>query len=144
MLHISPCTADGTRVIQFCGHRLHVHSKFRLYLTTVAPLSSVPASLLSDLNVINLCPSIPLSQDILLDKTLQILLPDEHSHLGAVCEEIAKGKKRLEALEAEMFASLPREGRTESYWRSTEAINKIVQQKDEVQLYIFSTSTVEI
>jgi CMP-N-acetylneuraminic acid synthetase len=110
-----------------------VHSKFRLYLTTVHPLSSIPASLLSDLNVISLCPCVPLSQDVLLDAALQVLLPEKSSQLVGVCEEIAQGKKRLRALEAEMFSSLPREGRVESYWDSTEKINKIVQEKDEVR-----------
>ena len=134
--NVSPSFLDGTKVAQFCGHRLHVHPRFRLYLTTVSPLSSIPASLLSDLNVINLSPSIPLSQDVLLNETIRVLLPDESSHFVVVCEEIARGKERLGALEAELFASLPKEGRTESYWQSTEKISKIVDQKMEVKINV--------
>lgn len=119
-------------MIHFCGRRLHVHPRFQLYLTTVAPLSSMPASLLSDLSVINLCPSVPLAQDVLLNDTFRTLLPDESSHFVTVFEEMARDKETLGALEKEVFASLPREGRTESYWHSTENIGKIVEQKNEV------------
>lgn len=131
---ISFLFADGTKVVHFCGHRLHVHPRFRLYLTNVFPLSSIPASLCSDLNVISLSPSIPLSQDILLNESFQVLFPDESSHFVAVCEKIARGKERLRALEAELFASLPKKGRMEHYSQSTEKISKIVDQKMEVKV----------
>lgn len=121
-----------TRVIQFCGHRLYVHRAFQLYLTTTTPLSAMSSSLRSDLSVINLPPSVPLAQDILLDEAWHALLPQESTGFGPACEEIARGKQRLGELEEDVFTNLPKEGRMDNYWHATEEIGKIVEQKNEV------------
>lgn len=125
-----------TTVIIFCGHRLHVHPRFSLYLTTTTHPSSLPPSLLSDLNVINLGPSVPLAQDLLLDEAFLVLLPEESSSFRAVCHDIAKHKERLKQLEGEVFDSLPKEGRTESYAYSTDRITAVVELINEVGMTV--------
>lgn len=91
----------------------------------------MPASFLSDLNVINLCASIPLAQDLLLDKAFCTLLPGEYSKFEATCEEVERGKRQLWELEEEVFASLPKQTRIDSYWQATEKISQIVERKNE-------------
>ena len=130
--------SDTTRVIHFCGHRLHVHPKFRLFLTTStatispSPSTSLPPSLTSDLSYINLGPSVPLTQDILLHTAFQVLLPKESARFGEVCVEVAGLKAKLCQLEEEVFNCLPKEGRERNYWQSTESIVELVSQKDKV------------
>lgn len=123
---------DCTRVIHFCGRRLHVHPNFQLYLTTTVPPSALPPSLISDLNVINLCPSVPLAQDLLLDEAFRLLLPDESTGFSAECAEIATQKETLGKLENDVFDSLPKDSDGGSYWHSTDLIVKTVQLKNEV------------
>ena len=123
---------DTTKVIQFCGHRLHIHPKFRLYLTMTTPITSLPPSLSSDLTVINLGSSVPLAQDILLDEAFQVLLPEESADFVAVCAEVAELKKRLCQLESEVFRSLPKGGKMQNYWQATNEIKETVNLKNEV------------
>ena len=126
-------------MIHFCGHRLHVHPRFQLYLTTTVPPSSLPLSLLSDLNVINLSVTVPLAQDILLNSALQVLLPKESSGFVELYSEIAALKDRLRELEENIFKSLPKEGKMDSYWSSTDKITNIVAMKNEVMLMLSCT-----
>lgn len=61
-----------------------------------------------------------------------MLLQDEGSGFRTVCSAITMHKERLRELEGEVFESLPREGRIESYQHSTHKIMEIVNLKNEV------------
>ncbi len=51
---------------------------------------------------------------------------------GVLCVEVAELKAKLCQLDKDVFSSLPKEGRTQNYWQSTEKIMEIVTLKKEV------------
>lgn len=128
----SDSSGSTSKVIHFCGHRLHVHSKFQLYLTTTTHPSALPTSLTSILNVVNLSSSIPLAQDVLTTLAFQTLFPEGYQRFRQECEEIAKLKGELRELEKKVFESLPKERNMENYWQSTDKISSLLRTKHEV------------
>ena len=54
-----------------------------------------------------------------------------------LCENVAKTKSELRELDKNLFESLPKEGKTDSYWHSTEKIKDIMSNKDKVCVDIF-------
>jgi len=133
-------TLDTPRVILFGGHRLSVHNNFRLYLTTTIPPASLPETTICDLNVINLDYSIPLGQDILLHAACMTLLPESHQRFGATCKELAEAKSELRDLDQDLFKSLPKQGKTDCYWHSTDKIKSIMRKKNNVSFLSFFPS----
>ena len=49
-----------------------------------------------------------------------------------LCENVAKTKSELRELDKNLFESLPKEEKTDSYWHSTEKIKDIMSKKDKV------------
>ncbi len=122
----------SSRVIHFCGHRLRVHPRFQLYMTTLSPPETLPPSLTTDVNTVNMELSFPLVLDALLDVSFELFLEEGHSQFRILCGDVASLKERLRSLEEEVFRSLPKEGRGSSYWSFTEKIEDIVRIENEV------------
>ena len=121
-------------MVQFCGHRLHVHPSFSLLLTTPLSPSSLSSSLASQVSIITFPTSLPLAEDVLVDTAFNILTERTGEFIEA-SKGIAACKAELRSLEGEFFAKLPVNGKEGCYWWSTEKIANIVAKKEEVPYY---------
>ena len=131
----------GAKIVQFCGHRLHVHPSFSLLLTTPLSPSSLSPSLASLVIIVSFPASLPLTEDILVDTAFNMLTGKEGEYMEA-CKGIAAGKAELRSLEGEFFAKLPVDGKEACYWWSTEKISNIVTNKDQVHVAFYSKNSV--
>ena len=121
----------GAKMVQFCGHRLHVHPSFSLLLTTPLPPSSLSPSLASQVSPITFPASLPLTEDILVDTAFN-MLTERAGEFMEVSKGIAACKAELRLLEGEVFSKLPVDRKEACYWWSTEKITNIVTNKDQV------------
>ena len=121
-------------MVQFCGHRLHVHPSFSLLLTTPLSPSSLSSSLASQVSIITFPTSLPLAEDVLVDTAFNILTERTGEFIEA-SKGIAACKAELRSLEREFFAKLPVNGKEGCYWWSTEKIANIVAKNEEVTYY---------
>ena len=122
---------SGAKMAQFCGHRLHVHSSFKLFMTTPIPPTLLSSSLASQVSVINFSSSIPLAEDILLD-TIFDLATRKGTEFLETTRVMASCKAGLVSLDEEMFSKLPVNEKDGCYWWSTEKIANIVAKKNGV------------
>ena len=118
-------------MVQFCGHRLHVHSSFQLFLTTTAVPTSISPSVASEVCVISFSSSLPLAEDILTDTTFNVATGNI-DHCIEVSTGVASFKEELRSLDGELFEKLPMNAKEGCYWWSTEKISNIVSKKNEV------------
>lgn len=125
-------TSTGAKVVQFCGHRLHVHPSFQLFMSTPIFPTHVSPSLASQVSVINFSPSLPLAEDLLLNIAFNMATGKGVGFIET-CEGIASYKAELLSLDGEMFSKLPVNDQEECYWWSTEKIANIVAKKNEVR-----------
>ncbi len=98
----------------------------------MTPPSSLPSNITCDLNVVSFDCSIPLALDILLDGACKIILTEEGNHFRDLCEETAKIRTELRDLDIKLFQSLPKKGKADNYWNSTEKIREIMSKKENV------------
>ena len=77
------CFFAGAKIVQFCGHRLHVHAAFSLLLTTPLPPSSISPSLASQVSIILFPTSLPLAEDLLIDTAFNMLTGREGEYIEA-------------------------------------------------------------
>ena len=122
---------SGAKMVQFCGHRLHVHSSFKLFMTTPIPPILLCPSLASQVSVINFSSSIPLAEDILLDTIFDMATRKGTAFLETT-RDMASCKAELVSLDEEMFSKLPLNGKDGCYWWSAEKIANIVAKKNGV------------
>ena len=127
----SLCYTSDAKMVQFCGHRLHVHSSFQLFMTTPISPTLLSPSLASQVSVINFSPSIPLAEDILLD-TIFDMATKKGTEFLETTRDIASCKAEFVSLDEEMFSKLPVNGKEGCYWWSTEKIDNIVTKKNGV------------
>ena len=125
----------GVNIVQLCGHRLHVHPSFKLYLTTPTPLMSLPPSLRDLVTLISCDVSQPVAADLLMNTALSTLGGSEASEeVKRSCVGVASCKAQLEELGQQLFNQLPCRGKEPVYRVCTEKFSASVARKNEVRL----------
>ena len=118
-------------MVQLCGHRLHVHPSFQLYLTTTTPSTAIPSSLRDDVSMISCDVTMPVAQDLLLEAAVGILgNKSMKDGFRTSCEGVAMCRSQLKQLEIELIEQLPSPGKEQSYWLCTEKIATTVAKKE--------------
>ncbi len=122
--------------MQLCGHRIHVHSSFKLYLTTTTPLSSLTPSLRDDVTLISLDVSHPVAVDLLLSTALEKLGGQEFiEKVERSCVGVASCKEQLANLEGVLLSQLPTNGKDPVYVVCTERIAATVDKSNQVSQF---------
>ena len=120
-------------MVQLCGHRLHVHPSFQLYLTTTTPPTAIPSSLRDDVTVVSCDVTMAVAQDLILEAAVGLLgSNDMKGGFRTSCEGVATCRSQLKQLEQELIEQLPSPGKEQSYWLCTEKIATTVTKKNEV------------
>lgn len=123
----------GAKVVQWCGHRLHVHPSFNLYLTTATPPSAISLNLRDSVSLISCDITIPVAQGLLADGFIKLLCSQEvMDRFKMACEGANSSRSQLKLLEEEIYQQLPSEATNKSYWLSTEKIKTTVAKMNEV------------
>lgn len=128
-------------MVHFCGHRLHVHSTFKLFMTTPISPTLLSPSLASQVSVINFSSSIPLAEDILLDTIFDVATRKGTDFIETT-RDLASCKAELVSLDEEMFSKLPVNGKDGCYWWSTEKIADIVSKKNGVCSLLYNVDAI--
>ena len=123
---------SGAKMVQFCGHRLHVQASFQLFMTTTVPPSHLSPSLASEVSVVNFTSSLPLAEDLLVDIAFN-MMTGKGNDFRDTSKGIAVCKAQLRSLNEELFDKLPMNGKEDCYWWSSEKITNIMSKKNEVQ-----------
>lgn len=120
-------------MIHWCGHRLHVHPSFQLYLTTTTPPTAIASSIKDDVSVVSCDVTLPVAKNLLLEIAVDILgSKDMKDDFRTSCEGVAKCRSHLKQLEEELIKQLPSAGKEQSYWLITEKIANTVTKKNKV------------
>ena len=130
-------------MVHFCGHRLHIHRSFQLFMTTTAHPGHISPSLASQVTVINFPTSLPLAEDLLVETAFN-MATGSGDEFREVSRGIASCREKLNVLDEELFGKLPMHEKEGCYWWSTEKITNIVSKKNEVGFSLSHTHALSL